>query len=238
MRAERVARFVAKHPADAWVVCLGSQEILKWFSTCPVPAIAMYGRFTGLPIAAVSPRKIPAMVAALRKLVALGHRRIVMIAREERRKPEPALFERAYLDELAALGVPTGPYNLPDWKETPDGLRACFETLFRHTPPTALILGETTFLMAVQQYLSRHGIVIPDDLSVISSDPDPGFAWCKPGMTHFRWDYRPLVKRVLRWADHVANSREDREQSLFLAAFIEGGTIGPVPPVGEQPKTK
>jgi DNA-binding LacI/PurR family transcriptional regulator len=228
MRVERVVRFVKKNPADAWVVCSASQEILKWFSTCPVPAIAMYGRFTGLPIAAASPRKIPAMVTAVRKLVALGHRRIVMLSREERRKPEPALFERAYLDELALLGVPTGPYNLPDWKETPDGLRDCFETLFRHTPPTALILGETTFFMALQQYLSRRGILVPDRLSVICLDPEPAFAWCNPYIAHIDWDFRPLVQRILRWADHIAHGREDRAQTLLLAHLIEGGTIGPV----------
>ncbi len=228
MRVERVARFVEKHPADAWVVCSASQEILRWFSTGPVPAIAMYGRFTGLPIAAASPRKIPAMVTSVRKLEALGHRRIVMLSREERRKPEPALFERAYLDELAELGVPTGPYNLPDWKETPDGLRACLETLFRHTPPTALILGETTFFMALQQYLSRRGILVPDHLSVICLDPDPAFAWCNPAIAHIDWDFRPLVQRILSWADHIAHGREDRKQTLLLAKLIEGGTIGPV----------
>lgn len=238
MRADRVARFVEKHPADAWVVCSGSQEILKWFSSSPVPAIAMYGRFTGLPIAAASPRKIPAMLNVIRRLVALGHRRIVMLSREERRKPAPALFERAYLDELAALGVPTGPYNLPDWKETPDGLQACFETLFRHTPPTALILGETTFFMALQQYLSRRGILVPEHLSAICLDPDPAFAWCNPAIAHIDWDFRPLVQRVLRWADHVAQGREDREQTLLLADFVEGGTIMPVPPDREQAKGK
>ena len=228
MRVERVARFMEKHPADAWVVCSGSQEILKWFSTCTVPAIAMYGRFTGLPIAAASPRKIPAMLTATRRLVELGHRRIVMIAREERRKPEPALFERAFLDELAVLGVPTGTYNLPEWEETSHGLHACLDALFRHTPPTALILGETTFFMAVQQYLSRRGILVPDQLSVICADPDPAFAWCHPAIAHIRWDFRPLVQRILRWADHVAHGREDREKTLFLAKFVEGGTIAPV----------
>jgi len=230
MKVERVARFVTKHPADAWVVCSASHEILKWFSVYPVPAIAMYGRFTrgALPIAGVSPRKSPALATALRKLVAQGHRRIVMLAREERRKPEPALYEQNFLDELNVLGVPTGSYNLPDWEETPAGLHAALDRLFRHTPPTALILGDNLFTVNVLQYLSRHGIVIPDHLSLICSDPDPSFAWSHPTMAHLCWDYRPLVKRILRWADHVAFGRDDREQSLFLAEFLEGGTIGPV----------
>lgn len=121
MKPERVARLVADQPADAWVVSAGSREVLEWFSGRSVPAIAMYGRFSGLTIAAASPRKTPAILAAVRKLVGLGHRRIVMLSRMERRKPDPALAEQAFLDELVAQGLPTGPCNLPDWDDSPAG---------------------------------------------------------------------------------------------------------------------
>ncbi len=228
MRVERVARFVESQPADAWVVCAGSEEILTWFSTCGVPAIAMFGRFTGVPIASAAPRKIPAMVTAVRRLVEWGHRRIVLFAREERRKPKPAPLEKAFLDELAALGLPTGPFNLPEWEETPEGFHASLDTLFRHTPPTAILLGESVFFMSLQQYLLRSGIRVPDDVSIVCPDPDPGFVWCHPVVSHIHWDYRPLVHRILRWTEQVAQGRDDREQSLFLADFVEGGTIGTV----------
>lgn len=229
MDVKRVARYVEKHPADAWVVTSGSEEILRWFSSCSVPSIAMYGRFAGsdIPIAGVIVNKSPAMVTAVRKLVALGHRRIVMIARAERRKPRPALLEQNFLNELAALGIPTGDYNLPDWKETPEGLHACLEELFRHTPPTALILSDASLISSVQQYLARHGILVPEHVSLIAPDPDPTFAWCHPPISHISWDYRPVVQRILRWADHVARGRQDLEQFLLLAGFVEGGTIGP-----------
>lgn len=54
----------------------------------------------------------------LRRLHELGHRRIVLLVREERRKPYPATFEQAFLDGLKELGITTGPYNLPDWGMT------------------------------------------------------------------------------------------------------------------------
>jgi DNA-binding LacI/PurR family transcriptional regulator/DNA-binding transcriptional regulator YhcF (GntR family) len=221
----RVARFVAAQPADAWVVSAGSREILEWFSAQPLPAIAMYGRFTGLPIAAASPRKIPAQNAAVRKLVALGHRRIVMLVREERRKPYPALAERAFLEELASQGLPTGSYNLPDWNETPAGFLKCLDSLFRHTPPSALIIGDAPLFIPVQQFLARRGILVPDQVSILTVDSDPGFAWCDPVVSHIRWDYRPVVRRVLRWADNVANGKDDRRQTLFEAKLVEGGTM-------------
>jgi DNA-binding LacI/PurR family transcriptional regulator len=35
-------------------------------------------------------------------------------------------------------------------------------------------------------------------------------------------------KRIVRWADNVASGKDDRTRSFNKAAFIEGGTIGPV----------
>lgn len=228
MRVDRVASLVKKTPADAWVVASGSREILEWFAHGPVPAIALFGRFSGLPIASSSPRIAPAMVKAVRRLVGLGHRRIVMLSSEERHKPFPAIFEQIFLDELKALGLPTGPYNLPDWPGHANGLRACLDALFQLTPPTALICGETRIFVAAQQHLARRGIHAPEHVSLICSDPDPTFDWCEPVVSHFHWDRKPVVKRVVDWVDKVAKGKEDRRQILFDGEFVEGGMIGPV----------
>lgn len=232
MNAKRVARLVAATPGDAWVIYAGSREVLEWFAHQPIPAIAMFGRFVGLPIAAASPRKAPAFMAATRRLIELGHRRIVMLAREERRKPKPALVEQLFLDELAAHGITPGPYNLPDWEDHPAGFHACLDALFRHTPPTALIIVEPKLFTAAQQHLARKGIVAPEQVSLVCDDPDPTFTWCDPPVSHIRWDSRPVVNRVVRWAGNIARGRDDRRQSFATAEFIEGGTIGPVKGVG------
>lgn len=228
MDVGRVRRFVEKSEVDAWIVCSGSREILEWFAGQEVPAIAMFGRFTGLPIACSSPRIAPALRVAVGRLVELGHRRIVMLAGESRRKPFPALLEQIFLKELDALGLPVGRYNLPDWDDHADGLRDCLDSLFDRTPPTALIFGETRFFVAGQQYLTRRGIRAPEDVSLVSSDSDPSFEWCKPAVSHFRWDSAPVVRRVVRWVENLAAGKEDRRQFLSDGVFVEGGMIGPV----------
>jgi len=78
-----------------------------------------------------------------------------MMVREERSKPEPGTFERNYLAELEALGVLTGPYNLPDWDNQPGSFQRCLESLFHSTPPPALILDEPALFFATQQFLTR-----------------------------------------------------------------------------------
>lgn len=228
MSVKRVAAFVKKNEADAWVVDGGSREILEWFADRRTPTFAEFGRWAGLPLAAIAVRKIPAMTAALRRLHGLGHRRIVLLVREERRKPYPATFEQAFIDELKALGIATGSFNLPDWGDDIAGFHCCLDSLFLHTPPTALILSEAHLFIAAQQHLARRGIVAPRDVSLVCDDPDIAFSWCQPAVSHIRWDSRPIVSRVVRWADRVSRGVEDRRQRYVKAEFVEGGTIGPV----------
>ncbi len=229
MNVERVADFVKKSKVDAWIVCAGSREILEWFARQSIPVFAQFGRPNGLPIAAIKVRKIPAMIEAVRKLIAFGHRRIVMIAREERRKPKPAIFEQAFLDELESHGIKTGPYHLPDWEDNVAGLHRCMDSLFKHTPPTAIFISESPLLISAKDYLAQKGIIVPRDVSMVCHDPDVSFLWCDPPISHIRWDSEPVVRRMVSWADKVARGVVDKRQVHTLAEFIEGGTIGPVP---------
>jgi DNA-binding LacI/PurR family transcriptional regulator len=187
----------------------------------------MFGRQTGISMASVANLKSPAMAEALRRLVDLGHRRIVLLTREERRKPVPGLMERRFLEELARLGVPVGPYNLPDWEDHKDSFQGCLEKLFRHTPPSALIFSEPTFLFASQQFLTRRRLSVPEDVSLLVLDDHPAFQWFAPEVSRIRTDGRRWVARVVEWANHVAEGREDRRETLIRSKFVEGGTIWP-----------
>ncbi|OYV04904.1 MAG: hypothetical protein CFE26_14400, partial [Verrucomicrobiales bacterium VVV1] len=149
MDENRVARFVAKTEADAWVVVAGSREILEWFATQALPAFALFGRASRISIASAAPEKTNALLELVDRLVGLGHTRIAMLTREDRRKPTIGAVELKYLARLEAHGIRTGPYNLPDWGNDPDALGQGLESLFRHTPPTALIVGVTQMFPAV-----------------------------------------------------------------------------------------
>jgi hypothetical protein len=228
MEVRRVARMVQRTEADAWVVFSGSRAVLEWFATRPVPAFALFGRRGGLPLAGVGPDKVSTETAATRRLIELGHRRIVQLVRRNRRLPEPGATERAVLNEMAVHGIATSAFNLPDWEETSEGFHACLWELFRVTPPTALIIDEAPFLVAALQFLGRRGLRVPEDVSLVCTDADPAFAWCEPTIAHIRWDGRPVVRRIVRWAANVSRGKDDRRQTLTMAEFVEGGTVGPV----------
>ena len=229
MKAARVRRLVKQTAADAWVIVGGNREVLEWFSQRPEPSFALFGRREGLPLAATGPDKPSAFVAATKHLIGFRHRRIALLARHMRRRPEPGRTERAFLGELEAHNIPFGDFNLPDWEETKEGYQELLSSLFRVTPPTALIIEEAPFFIATQQFLARVGLGVPEDVSLICADPDPGFSWCEPTVAHIRWDSRPVVRRLVRWAATVSRGGRDVRQDFVPAEFVEGGTVGPAP---------
>ncbi len=235
MDPNRIRRYVQKEEADAWMVMAGSREILGWFADQPAPVFAIAGRRRGIAIAGIGPDKVPARAVAVRRLVSLGHRRIVMMVREERRNPVPGFAEQAFLNELKAHGIPTGPYNLPDWTDDSQDFHRCLDSLFRHTPPTALLIDEMPLFFTAQQHLAQCGILAPRDVSLICLDPHSAFAWFQPTVAHIQWDIAPIVRRMIQWADNVARGKDDRRQSSTKAEFVEGGTIGPVKAVLSGP---
>ena len=226
---KRIARFIRKTAADAWVVTSGSRDLLESLAAQDTPLFALFGRFAELDIAGARPDKSPSFTAVARRLLDLGHRRVSLLCRRQVRYPKPGKPVIALLKELDAAGVTFSPFNLPDWEESQEGFRRILDSLFGLTPPTALILDEPTLFHAAYHDLARRGLRVPKDVSLVCTDNDPGFSWCNPSIAHIRWNYRPIVRRVVQWANSIARDKEDRRQTLTKAEFVEGGTIGPAP---------
>jgi len=229
MDVDKVAAFVARTPADGWVVMSAPRGVLEWFAAQPVPFFGLFGLIRRLQYAGAGPDKTPAYIEVARTLLGHGHRRIVLLARPQRRLPIPGHPERHLLRTMGEAGIEVSDYHFPYWEDTRDGFHHCLGELFRATPPTALVVQEPVLFAAVQQFLAARGIRVPHDVSLVCDDPDPAFGWQTPTVAHIRWDSRPCVRRIVRWADHIASGKPDRRRTLSKAEFVPGGTIGPVP---------
>lgn len=228
MKVSRIARFVDQTETDAWVIFSAPEEILEWFVTHSVPSFAMFGRFRRLPLAGAGLNKVPAFRAAIRRLAELGHKRIVLLQPKHNRLPSPARLVRESIEEMETHGIKTGTYNVPDWEQSPAGLRKRLDSLFALSPPTAIILDRGNEFIAAQQYLSERGIFAPQDISLICDD-DPTFEWLEPSVCCIRWQNKLWAHRIVSWVSNVAIGKDDRRQTFTKAKFVEKGTIGPVP---------
>lgn len=225
----RIAKYIAGMQVDAWVVVAPRRGVAEWFAAQPFPAIAIGGSNPDINLAGTAALASPARVEALRSLLALGHRRIVMICLSHLRQPVPRLPVSSFTEELDAHGISWNyHYNVPEWEETPAGFRALLTSLFAVSPPTALMIDETPRLMAALAFLAERGLRVPEQVSLFVGQWDSSMAWSDPPIAHVRWDNTPLVRRVVRWLTAVANGRPDRKTLLFPAEFVPGGSMAPV----------
>lgn len=229
MDIQRIRQHMEDRPADAWIPVAASREVLEWMAGLQTPVMAMFGRRRSVPVASVGPDKASAMRACVRRLVELGHRRIVLMAREERRHPTPGYLEQQFLNELQSHGITPGAFHLPEWKNNNRSFHECLERLFEHTPPTALIVDEAQFFVAAMQHLARRRLSVPEDVSLVSSEYQPTLEWCQPAASHIHWDFKPVVDHIVHWVAALAQGRSERMTADTPATFVEGGTIGPAP---------
>ncbi|MEY3394706.1 MAG: hypothetical protein RL346_942 [Verrucomicrobiota bacterium] len=226
--AAQVEKFVRENPADAWIVLAGGRSVLEWFSQSGIPAFALFGRMQSFRIAGAGPDKAPAFRELANRLVDLGHRKIVMMVREERRKPNVGRLEQLFLDELKARGISVGAYNLPDWDDTPQGFQKRLDSLFRVTPPTALFLDTSTLFYAAQHYLAHHPNQELRKVSLFCSDYHPAFEWCKPSVACFNYDIKPVIRHAVLWVNKLSLGQNHHRQLSVKVTFVDGQTISEV----------
>jgi DNA-binding LacI/PurR family transcriptional regulator len=231
MDAKRIARFVEATQADAWVVISGPRDVLKWFEAEAIPTFALFGHSMRIPLASAGPKKAGALEELVDRLVDYGHQLIVMVVREDRRKPELGLLESLFLNRLQEHGIRTGSFNMPEWEDRPEAFSSMIDSLFQVSPPTALIIGDPILLFPVVQHLALRGISAPAQVSLACTDARPGYHWCNPEITHIAWDSEYVVKRVESWAKNISLGKQDLRKGVTNARLVEGGTIGPVPKV-------
>lgn len=226
----RIIRMLKRESADLWIVVAGSRPLLEWLTAQDRRVFAIGGPYVGIPkVAGVGANTVSAHLDTIRRLCALGHRRIVFLMPSFVRQVngKPSSIAKIIMEELAAHGISGGSYHLPEFKETPDGLRARLDALFRVTPPTAIFATYPGWMFGVLSYLASRNFKVPQDVSVVCGNEASGFAWMQPPVSHYQHDDVTMVRRVAEWVNHWAQGRSNFKQESLLTRLIEQGSIGP-----------
>lgn len=136
---------------------------------------------------------------ALRNAFAAGHRRVSLVI--WRRHPEVAIRMRQWIAaEYANAGLRHAPdFDAPILEdESPEAMHECVRELFRHTPPTALVIHDFPQWVAAITTLCRLRRSVPGDVSTILLTRAAELAATNPGQAHFRHPVDGLVAAVRR----------------------------------------
>jgi LacI family transcriptional regulator len=110
----------------------------------------------------------------------LGHRRVGLIAGDQRVQPARTLAN-GMIESCAALGIELA--VLPGPYAERHGEHAAHELLDSEPRPTALVAAGSLILLGVLRALKERGVAIPRDVSVVSTDGLPELEWFAPAIT-------------------------------------------------------
>jgi LacI family transcriptional regulator len=123
---------------------------------------------------------------ATRYLIDLGHRRIVHITGALAQEDAQDRY-KGYLNALGDAGLPSDPQLIVEGDFTEQsGLMAVQTLLSRSARFTAIFVANDQMAYGVRLGLYRHGIRVPEDISLVGFDDQLGSAYTTPPLTTVR----------------------------------------------------
>ncbi|WUR85045.1 LacI family transcriptional regulator [Streptomyces phaeochromogenes] len=169
---------------------------------------------------------------AMDHLVELGHRRIVHL--DGGRGPGSAERRRAYRAAMRRHGLESEVRVIPGAHTEQSGIdtgRLLLAERDRGLPlPTAVLAGNDRSAMGLLMSLTRAGVEVPRDLSVVGYD-DSHLSHLMPiGLTTVRQDALLMAEHAVRFAvERLENPELEPREAVLDPKLVVRGTSGPPP---------
>ncbi|NNC12527.1 substrate-binding domain-containing protein [Planctomonas sp. JC2975] len=159
---------------------------------------------------------------ATEHLLTLGHRRIATITGRIDTLCAQARLD-GYRAALARAGVDADPALVAEGDfRFESALTSAGRLLELDDPPTAIIAASDVQAMGVYEAARRHGLRIPDDLSVVGFDDIPSAGWMAPPLTTVRQPLAEMaslaVKMLVAGNSADYNNRAELSTNLVVRA--------------------
>lgn len=199
--------------------------------------IAFFGGIRGeLNVPMVGVKSALLVEEAVTRLTALGHSRIVMPLCDRPVSFSTALKE-AFSKGLEAAATPFVPsYHTPESDYmTPEVMWRILEGAFARAVPTALVFLDWKEMVTATSLLSKLGLRVPGDVSLVLLNEQMEADWFVPKLTCFRFPVKRMATMLADWVD----GKESKAGPLapMSAQFDPGATIAPPPREGEAAST-
>ncbi|MGH6634429.1 MAG: substrate-binding domain-containing protein, partial [Sphingopyxis sp.] len=168
---------------------------------------------------------------AVRRLIALGHRRIGFV-----RGPvgfrSAAERETGFLEALAEAGLDLpAEFNAPGNYRYTAGVEAGEALLSLAAPPTAIFCSNDEMAAGVISVAHSKGIKVPGQLSIIGFDDSPTATHIWPALSTVRWPIHEMGIRAAQTLvpDFLAPGTKVAEGAVLASTFVERQSVAPPP---------
>lgn len=230
----------AKRPHQSWdhllpidpdvplIAVFGRPPIGEWALKHGVRMVFLGGLASDIRIPMVAVRSALLAAEAMERLTALGHRRIVLPLCD--RPPSFAAsmkeavkngLERVGVSYVASYHTPESPYQRPEvvWN--------MLESAMDRAVPTGIVLLDWKELVTVSCLLTKRGLRVPEDVSLILLNEQMEADWFVPNLACFRFPVMRLASLLTRW---VEGQPLDESARFLSADFEEGASLAPACP--------
>lgn len=191
-------KLVTGNPHGCWILMLATETLQRWFAKNQIPCIVAGSTYPGveLPFRDLDHRATCRHAAGV--LLALGHRRLVMLMVKTRRAGDLE-SEMGFLE-----GVRESPHSGAEalviyHEETMASVTQAVRRLpMLDQPPTALLAVHPYHYLAAATRLAQNGVRIPQDISLISRDNDPSLTFVAPAPARYVVNPHLMAKNLLR----------------------------------------
>ncbi|MFC7327286.1 LacI family DNA-binding transcriptional regulator [Marinactinospora rubrisoli] len=169
---------------------------------------------------------------AMDHLAELGHRRIVHV--DGGRGPGSAARRRAYRAAMRRHGLESELRVIPGRHTEESGIETGRLLLAERERglrlPTAVLAGNDRCALGLLMALTRGGVEVPRDMSVVGYD-DSHLSHLMPvGLTTVRQDARLMAERAVRFAvERLEDPELPPREAVLDPKLVVRGTSGPVP---------
>lgn len=208
--------------------------IVEGFAARGIPVVLLNRDCDGVDADRVVSENVEGGRLAARSLLALGHRRIALIAGPANTSTGRDR-EAGFREELAEQDVEfdEGLRRSGDYSHQ-SGYQWCLELLRLERRPTAIFCGNDVIAFGALDAACRCGLRVPEDLSVIGYDDIAMSSWELIRLTTISQPLTQMAKAAARMLISRLESQEvlETRRQIFPASLVRRDTTGPP---SEQP---
>ncbi len=218
---------VEKHPHNDWLLMLSTRAMQEWFQTRSEFVLIAGTRFDGIHLPAIDIASHAAGVHAAHTLLGLGHRQLALITPSVSNAgvlaTETGLRQAISKARYAAANMVVATCN----EEPSEICRAVDRLMSEPVRPTVLIGARAASMLTAFSHLTRLGLRVPQDISLLSIEWEPFLDMVVPRIAHYEIPPAQFARQIAR--AFLRPAARHAEATYLNPQFVSGASLRRLP---------
>lgn len=227
VRRRKIEEFIHQHRILCCVLLSVSRDLQEWFAARSLPALVLGSCHPDVKLPSLDIDQSAVCRHAAGVFLSRGHRHLALVIPESGRAGDLA-SEQGFTEAVNRRGDGNDARGvIIRHNGTAHNITAKLDTFFGSDhPPTALLVAKPQHVFTIVIYLLKHGLAVPDKVSLIARDHDHLFETVSPPIAHYLLKAEAFAQRLLRlMLQMVGQGYLAPEPNLVFPKYCAGGTV-------------